>query len=81
MQIMIELFDGRLRVDGEVLPIRRSLIRGALADYARRTGLHLWCGRGTRTLPRDALEWIIEVDREASLGMLEAGLADAIRAA
>jgi hypothetical protein len=76
-----ELRRGRLYVNGEPLPIRGSVIRSALAEYARRTGRSYWTEAGSRLLPVEAAEWILTVERQAALGVLETDLEGSVSAA
>ena len=73
-----EIRNGRLALNGEDLPIRRSIVQAGLAIYAGRTG-HLVSSRnGSRFIPRAAAEEILALERRASLAILEITIEEAI---
>lgn len=75
-----EIRDGRLALNGEDLPIRRSIVQAGLATYASRTGRLIPSRGGSRFIPRAAAEEILALERQASLAILELTIEEAIAA-
>lgn len=72
-----EIRDGRLVVNDEVLPIRRTIVQTGLAIFGRRTGRYLGSRSGSRFIPEAAADEILALDRRSSLALLAISLEDA----
>jgi hypothetical protein len=72
-----EIENGRLHVNGEAFPIRRSIVQAGLAVYGARTGRFLTSEGRRRFIPREAVDEILAIDRQSSLASLELSLEDA----
>lgn len=75
-----EIRNGRLALNGEDLPIRRSIVQAGLAIYAGKTGRLVSSRDGLRLIPRAAAEEILSLERQSSLAILELTIEDAIAA-